>query len=171
MSLRPDLSDITISHLEQQLADLTAALGSKNSELDAAQRKIMSLKREARRTEEAFNSAVETINVQAARISELEAVLNTPELENFASGVILEAGHQRLRWGSTHDEGKTPADWFWLIGYLAQKALTAHIASDQDKARHHCISTAAAMANWHSAISGEHTDMRPGLSEEATKGL
>lgn len=131
----------------------------------------MSLKRDQRRDELAFQSAVETINAQAARISELEAHLNTPELEHFAAGVISEAQHQRLRWGSTHDVGKGPADWFWLIGYLAQKALYAELNGDRDKALHHCISTAAAMANWHSAISGAHTEMRPGLSEEATKDV
>lgn len=102
------------------------------------------------------------------RNRELEAKLNQPELRDFAKGVVLEAAHQRARWGSSHDEGKTPPDWFWLIGYLAQKALMAHLAGDEDKALHHCISTAAALANWHAAVNGDHTDFRPGLGKEAT---
>jgi hypothetical protein len=53
----------------------------------------------------------------------LRALLNTPELLDFAKAVQLEAAHQRARWGSDHDAGKTDADWFWLIGYLAGKAL------------------------------------------------
>ena len=28
-----------------------------------------------------------------------------------------------MRWGNDGDAGKTDADWFWLIGYLAGKAL------------------------------------------------
>jgi hypothetical protein len=55
-------------------------------------------------------------------------------------------------------------DWFWLIGYLAGKALASHIAGDIDKALHH-ITAAAALCNWHSAVLGK-TDMRPGLPAE-----
>lgn len=97
-------------------------------------------------------------------LAELRRKINTPELENFTEGVTLEALHQRERWGSTHDAGKTPADWFWLIGYLAQKALYAELAGDRDKALHHCISTAAALANWHAAIRGDDNSLRPGIA-------
>ena len=58
-----------------------------------------------------------------ARVKELEALLDTPEIIDFAKAVQLEAAHQRKRWGSEHDAGKTDADWFWLIGYLSGKAL------------------------------------------------
>lgn len=92
-----------------------------------------------------------------------EALLNNPELYDFSEGTKLEALHQRERWGSSHDGGKTPFDWFWLIGYLAQKAAAAHVAGDLDKALHHCISTAAACANWHAAVAGTYTNMRPGI--------
>jgi hypothetical protein len=51
----------------------------------------------------------------------LYALLNTPEIHDFIKAVPLEAAHQRQRWGSDHDDGKTAADWFWLIGYLAGK--------------------------------------------------
>jgi hypothetical protein len=101
---------------------------------------------------------------QAATIEQLTSRLNAPELLSFRDGVILEAAHQRERWGSSHDDGKKPADWFWLIGYLAGKALAAHIADNSEKALHHTISTAAALANWHAAILGK-TDMRPGIME------
>lgn len=94
-----------------------------------------------------------------ARMSKL---LNTPEVYNFANGVALEALHQRERWDEDDDAGKTPLDWFWLIGFLAQKAAFSQIAGDAEKALHHTISTAAALANWHAAIAGTHTKMRPG---------
>jgi hypothetical protein len=84
----------------------------------------------------------------------LDALINRPEIEDFARGAVLEAAHQRERWESAHDSGKSPFDWFWLIGYLAQKAAAAAVAGDLDKALHHTISTAAALANWHLALRG-----------------
>jgi hypothetical protein len=91
-------------------------------------------------------------------------VINTPETADFMAGVPLEAAHQRERWGSDHDAGKTPFDWFWLVGYLAQKAASSAVAGDTEKAKHHTISTAAALANWHAALSGADTSMRPGIN-------
>ena len=96
-------------------------------------------------------------------LTRLRKLIDTPETKDFARGVHLEAAHQRNRWGSDHDAGKTPFDWFWLIGYLAQKAADAAVRGDTEKARHHTISTAAALANWHLALSGTDTSMRPGI--------
>jgi hypothetical protein len=92
----------------------------------------------------------------------LTKLLNTPEVDDFAKGAVLEAAHQRERWAADHDVGKTPFDWFWLVGYLAQKAATSAVNGDAEKARHHTISTAAALANWHLALSGTDTRMVPG---------
>lgn len=93
------------------------------------------------------------------------AIVNTPETRDFMAGVPIEATHQRERWGSDHDEGKGPFDWFWLIGYLAQKAAASAVAGDLDKAKHHTISTAAALANWHAALAGIDNSMRPGIEQ------
>lgn len=103
---------------------------------------------------------------EAAVAAERANLLNTPEFANFRDGVVLEALHQRESWGSEHDVGKGPADWFWLIGYLAQKAMMAGIAGDMEKALNHCVSTAAALANWHAQLLGA-SDMRPGISAAA----
>jgi hypothetical protein len=102
-----------------------------------------------------------------AQVERLTALLNTPELHDFARAVVLEASHQRERWGTDHDAGKEPQDWFWLVGYLGGKALRAHLDGNVDKALHHTISSAAALANWHAAITGQHTGMRPGIDGEA----
>jgi len=110
---------------------------------------------------DAATAAKERAEREAERLS---AMLNTPELHDFAKAVVLEAAHQRERWGSDHDAGKAPADWFWLVGYLAGKALAAHLAGNADKALHHTVSAAAALANWHAAIDGSHTQMRPGIA-------
>lgn len=95
---------------------------------------------------------------------EVELLIHTPEIAVFENGVRVEAAHQRERWGADHDAGKTPFDWFWLVGYLAQKAAAAAVAGDIDKARHHTISTAAALSNWHLALSGGDNRMRPGIA-------
>lgn len=98
------------------------------------------------------------------RVAELEALLDTPTTDDWFDGVRLEAGHQIKRWGVEHDAGKTAADWFWLVGYLAGKALTAANSGNDEKARHHTISTAAVLLNWHRAIVGESNAMRPGIA-------
>lgn len=118
-------------------------------------------------TAKQYDFAVETLEAWKERALKAEALLNTPEIKDFTVAVQREAAHQRARWSSDHDAGKTPADWFWLVGYLAGKALHSQIAWDLEKALHHTISTAAALCNWHASILGQ-TDMRPGLSAEAT---
>lgn len=90
-------------------------------------------------------------------------LLHTPELHDFASGVVLEAAHQRDRWASVHDEGKSAADWFWLLGHLAGKAVTSATHGDVEKTLHHVITSAAVLANWHAAITGASNVMRPGI--------
>lgn len=102
------------------------------------------------------------------RSNAMEKLLNTPEIEDYAKAVVAEAQHQRHRWGSEHDEGKEPADWYWLVGYLGGKCLAAALAGDVNKALNHAISTSAVLANWHAAILGQ-TDMRPGI--ETPKGF
>jgi hypothetical protein len=120
--------------------------------------------------DEAMHDLTGDYNDAAATAHRLQDLLNTPELHDFAKAVALEAAHQRERWGSDHDAGKTPPDWFWLVGYLAGKALAAHASGNVEKALHHTISTAAALANWHASIDGSHTAMRPGIDPVA-KGI
>lgn len=105
------------------------------------------------------------------RVAVLERLLNTPEVENFDRAIPLEAGHQVERWGAKVDAGKSPADWFWLVGYLAGKALAAHLAGNTEKAKHHCISTAAVLRNWHAHIRSGETVMRPGIEADKTAGV
>lgn len=106
----------------------------------------------------------------AVQRDEALATLNTPELHDFAKAVRLEGAHQRAKWGTDGDDGKSPADWFWLVGYLAGKALASHVRGEVDKALHHTITAAAALANWHSAVLGK-TNMRPGIARPAGEEL
>lgn len=96
----------------------------------------------------------------------LRSLINTPEILDFVKAVQIEAVHQRERWGSKQDEGKTAADWFWLLGYLAGKAISADKSGDRDKVLHHIITTAAACANWHAQVLG-NCNMRPGIETPA----
>lgn len=160
-------------------------------------------------------SAVEKLRADLrkaqARIAELEALINNAEIDGFLRGTHIEAVHQVERWGTAHDRARRPADWFWLVGYLAGKALHSQtneaadvlaegmaliredappddpmepfaydaraeewakradkvIGSSREKALHHCISTAAALYNWHCAIKGVDVRMCPGRSDIA----
>lgn len=101
----------------------------------------------------------------ADEIDRLEALLNTPHTADFLEAVRLETAHQVERWGTVRDRAKAPQDWFWLLGYLAGKALRAHMDGDKEKALHHTISSAAVLANWHAHISGAETTFTPGDSD------
>lgn len=108
-----------------------------------------------------------TVDPLRREIARLNTIINTPQADDFIRAVSIEAEHQRQRWGSKSDAGKTAADWFWLVGYLAGKALHAHVAGNAEKAEHHIITAAAACANWHRALFGK-TDMRPGHEHGTT---
>lgn len=95
------------------------------------------------------------------------AKVNSPETNDWMAGVPLEAAHQVERWGALQDAGKSPLDWYWLLGYLAQKAAAAAMAGDLEKAKHHTVSSAAVMLNWHRHLSGESVAMRPGIDPVA----
>lgn len=146
-----------IAGLEADLREERNRIADMRKEWDA---EVGALTAQARHAEDVVEAAT-------ARIAELDAKLNTPQLHDFARAVVLEAAHQRERWGVSHDVGKLPSDWFWLVGYLAGKALNAANSYDTDKTAHHTISTAAALANWHAFVTGEYTDFRPGIDPVA----
>jgi hypothetical protein len=112
--------------------------------------------------------AVDGLRLENERLTGL---LNTPHTDDWFNGVRLEAGHQIERWGADHDVGKQPHDWFWLIGYLAGKALHAAMTGNAEKAKHHTISTGAALLNWFRAITGDSNAMRPGIEPPAVLPL
>ena len=96
----------------------------------------------------------------------LRALIGRPYIGAWADEVTVEAAHQRDRWGSEHDYGKNPEDWFWVIGYLAGKALASAKAGDADKARHHTVSTGAVLAHWAAQLCGHENVFRPGIGPE-----
>ncbi|WP_454908415.1 hypothetical protein [Variovorax gossypii] len=93
----------------------------------------------------------------AAEIIRLRALINNPHTEEFLSAVQYEAAHQRYRFGEAENREKSAENWFWLVGKLTGKCLRAVIAGDKEKALHHTISSAAALANWFQAIKLDTT--------------
>lgn len=91
-------------------------------------------------------------------IARLSSLINTPGTDDFFESVRLEAAHQIERWGTDHDAGKGPADWFWTLGYLSGKAM--HFPN---KRMHHIISSAAMLLNWWRAEMKISNEMRPGI--------
>ena len=130
--------------------------------------------------------ALAELDKAAARNAELERLLadekmehgiliellGRPEIDDFQEGVILEAAHQRQRWGDAHDRDKSAENWFWLVGYLAGKALRSAITGNYNHAKHHTISAAAALFQWHKAIGqsangvGADADLNPDAKAE-----
>lgn len=119
------------------------------------------------RAEEPEQAARERLEEQLAernaRVLYLEGLINTPRVDEFIDAVRFEAAHQVERWGTQHDAGKGPSDWFWLLGYLGGKALNAANSGDVEKAKHHTISSAAMLLNWFKSLTGDATAMRPGI--------
>jgi len=100
---------------------------------------------------------VEALLADAQAAHDLHTLINNPHTESFLNDVRLEAAHQRDRFGLAHDRGKSAENWFWLVGYLSGKCLRAVITGDKTKAKHHTISSAAALANWFEAIDRDET--------------
>lgn len=100
---------------------------------------------------------VEVLLADAQAAHDLHSLINNPHSEIFLDATRLEAAHQRDRFGLAHDRGKSAENWFWLVGYLAGKCLRAAITGDKEKAKHHTISSAAALANWFEAIDKDET--------------
>jgi hypothetical protein len=114
---------------------------------------------------------IDVIGHQTERAERAEAafralteIVNRPIVDDFLHGVRLESAHQIQRWGEAHDRSKSAENWFWLVGYLAGKALRSTIEGDTEKAMHHTISSAAALLQWHQAIARNTTN---GLGADA----
>jgi len=114
--------------------------------------------------------AHDVVGVLIAEIDRLRTLLDTPHIDNFLEAVRVEAAHQVERWSAEHDEGKSPTDWFWLLGWLAGKAAHAAVKGDLPKALHHTISSAGVLLNWHAHLAGARTAMRPGIADPSGGG-
>lgn len=112
-----------------------------------------------------FSFSVEALEAALRETCEerdrLAALIGNPQTGDFLESVRSEAAHQVERWGP-HDRGKSAENWYWLVGYLAGKALRATIEGDREKALHHTISAAAALSHWHTAIGTDDSGVGKG---------
>lgn len=159
-----------VSAVTDEVERLRQALGGDPNCASDASTDLEYWQRKSRDNFDAWVGASDELKEVRAERDRLRAERDTPHTTDFLAAVKLEALHQRERWGADHDVGKTDADWFWLVGYLAGKALTAAGVGNFEKALHHTISTAAALMNWHAALSGVDARMRPGI-DAAAKGV
>jgi hypothetical protein len=155
---------VTVSRLNAEQAARLRALEAELARLKQPERVLAEaerLLRERDSLERLLGYAQAERDAALNRIAELDAKLNTPHTADFLEAVRLEAAHQRERWAAAHDAGKSDADWFWLLGYLAGKAIRPDCTPE--KKLHHIITTAAACLNWHAHATGQDTRMRPGI--------
>lgn len=78
-----------------------------------------------------------------------------PITKDFMAGVESEAAYAHDYWGSRGldvFELDEPLKAHGHIVWLLTKALLAAVTGDNEKALHHCISTAAACKQWHSKL-------------------
>lgn len=139
---------------EDELSKLEALIQDANSHAVIASHRALCAERDTLRKE----------------VARLLCLIDTPHTDDFMAAVPLEAAHQVKRWGVEHDAGKTSWDWFWLIGYLAQKAASSALAGDTEKAKHHTISTSAVLLNWFRHLVGDERTFQPGV-DPTSRGI
>jgi len=92
---------------------------------------------------------VDELEAENKRLKEL---INCPEIVDFRHGLCIEAAHQKERWGEEHDQKKSFSDWFMVLNFLLGKLAKAYWDNDMDKVKHHIITSAAVLANFHKEI-------------------
>jgi hypothetical protein len=93
---------------------------------------------------------IEELEAENARLKNL---INCPEIVDFRHALCVEAAHQKERWGEEHDQNKSFSDWFMVLNYLLGKLANAYWNNDMDKVKHHVITAAAVLANFHKEIT------------------
>jgi hypothetical protein len=90
-------------------------------------------------------------------IARLRSIISHPESDDFLKGVSIEAEYQRERHGVDDTAARFDwHQWYWVSGYLLGKALAAsQSVSGIEKAKHHLITTAALLMNWHNVLTGK----------------
>lgn len=113
-----------------------------------------------------LTQAADELQVKTARVMELEALINNPELDDFLNGLKLESAHQTERWGRNDEEKKFPHEYANVVSYLVGKLIKAIWDRDKDKFKHHCISIAAALFNCHRQVRKTGTQVHRWFSKE-----
>jgi hypothetical protein len=101
-----------------------------------------------------------------AEIERLTGIIHTPENDEFLTGTAREAEFQRQHHGvDNSEEAFDWPQWYWVAGYLLGKAWHALKQHNTVKAKHHLVTTAALLYNWHNLLSS-----RPAASVHSNSG-
>lgn len=93
-----------------------------------------------------------------AELRRLNAIIHSPESNEFLKGASIEAEYQRQLHGVDETDSRYDwQQWFWVTGYLLGKALAACRSGEGngEKAKHHLVTSAALLNNWHNVLTGE----------------
>lgn len=89
-------------------------------------------------------------------VARLRAVIETPENDDFIVGVSIEAEYQCRKHGVDNGlAARNWTQWLWVAGYLLNKAVAACQRDDTEKGKHHLVTTAALLKNWHNVLIGQ----------------
>lgn len=91
------------------------------------------------------------------RLAYLEALINSPEIDDFLKGAQLEAAHQTERWGIEAEENKMPHHYACVMDKLKGKMAVAIFDGNIEKYKHHLVTLAAVCFNVHRQIDKEGT--------------
>ncbi|MDR6381779.1 hypothetical protein [Paraburkholderia caribensis] len=132
-----------------------ASTGSEAARADSAMRRELSAPSRIGDQTRIANDA-DSAMAKDAEIARLNAIINTPHSDDFLQGVSIEAEYQRQLHGVDAEDCRYDwPQWFWVVGYLVGKAFAACKARDAEKAKHHLVTSAALLANWHNVMSGK----------------
>lgn len=91
------------------------------------------------------------------RLKYLEALINSPEIDDFLKGLQLEAAHQTERWSVEAEEKKMPHHYACVMDKLKGKMAMAIFDGNIEKYKHHLVTLAAVCFNVHRQIDKEGT--------------
>ncbi|WP_246637377.1 SDR family oxidoreductase [Burkholderia catarinensis] len=106
----------------------------------------------------AYDVLIERGKQAEAEVFRLNAIINTPHNDDFYKGVSIEEEYQRQLHGVDATDARFDwAQYLWVTGYLLNKALAACKTGEGDgeKAKHHLITSAALIKNWHNVLTGK----------------
>jgi hypothetical protein len=85
-------------------------------------------------------------------VTAIESAFDDPVIDDFIEGLRIEIPYQQHVW-NVEDAGKSISCWIRLIHHLTAKIGESDWNHKPDKAKHHIITTAAALANFHAAMN------------------
>lgn len=87
----------------------------------------------------------------------INAIINTPQTENFIDAVKIEIQHHIERWGDESE--KHPHDFHCVISYLNGKLIKSIWEKDVEKFEHHLITITAVCGTCHKYLKSSESNV------------